>query len=302
MKAILLQAYGGLDQLELADVPAPEPGRGQICVRVISASINPIDWKLRSGAAKGRMPLELPAILGRDVAGVVTKLGAEVSSFRVGDPVLGLTMGGYAELAIGAVEAWAPVPEGLSLEDAGALPLALLTGDQLAEAALGAGAAAGKTVLVTGALGSVGRAAVWGARARAATVVAGVRRSQLDSAKALGANAVAIDEDDAVAALEPFDAIADTVGGPTIARLLPRVKPGGTIGSVLGEPPGARERGLTVRALMARPDAKRLGELARDVADGKLVIPIARRFPLAEARAAQELAERGGIGKVLLMP
>ena len=302
MKAIVLPEYGGPDQLVLREHPTPEPGAGQIKVRVAGASINPIDWKLRSGAYKSMMPLELPAVLGRDAAGKVVKIGTGVTQFAVGDSVLGLVNGAYAEFVVAATEAWAKLPVGLDEVSAGALPLVLLTGDQLADATLGTASAAGQTVLVTGALGGVGRAAAWVAKQRGAKVLAGVRSKQVAAAEELGLDGVvALDDDAALAQLAPLDRIADTVGGETIARLLPKLKAGGTIGSVVGEPAGAKERGFTVNAFMAHPDSARLAELAEAVAAGKLHIPIGRRLPLAEAATAQTLAEKGGIGKVLLV-
>jgi len=303
MQAIVLSDYGDPNRLELRDRPEPEPGAGQIKVRVASASLNPVDWKLRSGALRKAMPLELPAILGRDAAGEVVRVGAGVTEFKEGDQVLGLVNGGYAQFVVAGTEAWAKVPEGLTTRDAGALPLALLTGDQLAEATLGPSAGAGLTVLVTGALGAVGRVAVWGIRQRGARVLAGVRSKQLDEAKELDVDGVvALDDDAAIAELPPLDCVADTVGGETIAKLLPKIKANGTIGSVLGEPHGAKERGLMVSAFMARPDSARLSLLTAAVASGSLKIPISKRFPLAEAPAAHALAEHGGMGKILLMP
>ena len=303
MQAIVLSDYGDPNRLELRDRPEPEPGAGQIKVRVASASLNPVDWKLRSGALRKAMPLELPAILGRDAAGEVVRVGAGVTEFKEGDQVLGLVNGGYAQFVVAGTEAWAKVPEGLTTRDAGALPLALLTGDQLAEATLGPSAGAGLTVLVTGALGAVGRVAVWGIRQRGARVLAGVRSKQLDEAKELDVDGVvALDDDAAIAELPPLDCVADTVGGETIAKLLPKIKANGTIGSVLGEPQGAKERGLMVSAFMARPDSARLSLLTAAVASGSLKIPISKRFPLAEAPAAHALAEHGGMGKILLMP
>ncbi|HEY3255125.1 MAG TPA: NADP-dependent oxidoreductase [Polyangiaceae bacterium] len=303
MQAIVLSEYGDPNQLELRDRPEPEPGAGQIKVRVASAGLNPLDWKLRSGALQKVMPLELPAILGRDAAGEVVRVGPGVTEFKEGEHVLGLVNGGYAQFVVAAAEAWAKIPEGLSTKDAGALPLALLTGDQLTEATLGPSAGAGLTVLVTGALGAVGRVAVWGIRQRGARVLAGVRGKQLGEAKSLGMDdVVALDDPSALAALPTLDCVADTVGGQTIAQLLPKLSASGTIGSVVGEPQGAKERGLLVSALLSHPDSARLAQLAAAVAEGSLEIPIAKRFPLAEAPAAHALAERGGIGKILLMP
>jgi len=303
MQAIVLSEYGDPNRLELRERPEPEPGAGQIKVRVASASLNPVDWKLRSGMLKQMMPLELPAILGRDAAGEVVRLGAGVTEFKEGDHVLGLVNGAYAQYVVAATEAWAKIPEGLEPRDAGALPLALLTGDQLAEATLGPSAGSGLTVLVTGALGSVGRVAAWGIRQRGARVFAGVRSKQVEEARALNFDGVvALDDDSDIARLPELDCIADTVGGETIDKLVPKLKPSGTLGSVLGAPKSAKERGLMVTAIMAHPDGEHLGRLAAAVVAGSLAIPIAKRFPLAEAPAAHALAEEGGIGKVLLMP
>ncbi|MEO8905794.1 MAG: NADP-dependent oxidoreductase [Polyangiaceae bacterium] len=302
MKAIVLSEYGGPDQLVLREYPTPEPGAGQIKVRVVSASINPVDWKLRSGALKALMPLELPAVLGRDAAGKVVQVGPGVTTFQVGDSVMGLVNGAYAEFVVAGTDAWAQLPVGLEAIDAGALPLVLLTGDQLADATFAGAEGAGQTVLVTGALGGVGRVAAWVAKQRGAKVLAGVRGSQVTQAEELGLDGVvALDDDAALAQLSAVDRIADTVGGATIARLFSKLRTGGTIGSVVGEPPGAKERGFIVQAFMAQPDRTRLAELGEAVAAGKLRIPIGRRFPLAEAAAAQVLAEKGGIGKVLLV-
>ena len=247
------------------------------------------------------MPLTLPAILGRDASGTVTAVGPGVSGFKAGDRVLGRVPGGaYAELVVAPLDSWAPLPQGLDLADAGALPLVVLTGAQLAEEATDA--RPGDTILVTGATGGVGRAAVFAAKARGAKVLAGVRAKYRAEAESLGADGVAIiDDDAAIAKLPALDGIADTVSGETIQKLLARLKPGGKLGSVFGEPAGAKEKGFVVKAFMTHADTKRLGELAQAVADGKLQIPIARRFPLAEAAAAHEAAERGVNGKILLL-
>jgi NADPH:quinone reductase-like Zn-dependent oxidoreductase len=111
---------------------------------------------------------------------------------------------------------------------------------------------------------------------------------------------VALDDDAELDRLPRLDSIADTVGGETIQKLLSKVKAGGTIGSVLGEPPGAKKRGLAVRAHRTHPDSKRLAALAQAVAAGKLAIPIARRLPLSQIREAHTLAEKGAGGKIVL--
>lgn len=300
MKAIVLTEYGGIDKLEPRDLPEPATGPGEIKVRVAGASINPVDYKLRSGALEAMMPLELPAVLGRDASGTVVETGLGVTRFEVGDRVLGLVMGAYAERVVAKEEAWATVPAALDLADAGALPLVVLTGAQLIEEALNP--RAGDVVLVTGAAGAVGRAAVYAAKARGAKVWAGVRRDRLAEASGLGADGVvALDDPSAVDRLPTLDGIADTVGGETLDGLLGKVKKGGTVASVVGEPAGTAARGLVGRAMWAHPDAARLEALTQAVADGKLVIPIERRLPLADAGEAQRLAEHHAGGKILLL-
>jgi NADPH:quinone reductase-like Zn-dependent oxidoreductase len=301
MRAVVLPEYGPPSSLQLRNVPDPVAGPNELLVRMAGASLNPVDWKQRSGVARAHFPVKFPAILGRDASGTVAAVGPGVTAFKVGDRVLGRVPGAaYAELVVGPLDAWARVPDRLDLADAGALPLAVLTGAQLAEEATDA--RAGETILVTGATGSVGRAAVFAARGRGARVLAGVRAKHRAEAESLGADGVAIIDDDAeISRLPALDGIADTVSGPTIQKLLVKLKPGRKIGSVLGETAGAKDKGFVVKAILTRSDPKRLGELAQAVADGKLTIPIARRFPLAEAAAAHELAERGVSGKVLLL-
>jgi NADPH:quinone reductase-like Zn-dependent oxidoreductase len=222
-----------------------------------------------------------------------------VTGFEVGERVMGLIVGGYASFVVAACEAWARVPAQLDLADAGALPLALLTGAQLIEEAIRP--QEGDVVLVTGAVGSVGRVAVHVAKARGAKVWAGVRSTQKAEALGIGAaGVVSLDNDSEIAALPLLDAVADTVGGATVLKLLPKIRPGGTLGSAVGEPVGAKERGLIVRVFLTHPDAARLAELAQLVADRALLVPIVKRMRLARAGEAQTLAEHHAGGKVLL--
>jgi NADPH:quinone reductase-like Zn-dependent oxidoreductase len=238
-------------------------------------------------------------VLGRDVSGEVVEVGPGVTAFEVGARVMGLVMGGYAELVVAPVNAWAEVPASVDLVDAAAIPLVGLTGSQLIQEALRPGR--GDVVLITGAVGSVGRAAVFTAKAAGARVWAGVRRNQVAEAAELGAEGVvALDDPASIERLPTLDGIGDTVGGEAIAKVLGKVKHGGTIGSVVGPPEGAKDRGLLVNAFLAHPDPKRLAELGHAVAEGKLSLPIAKRFPLAEAREAQTLAESHVGGKVIL--
>lgn len=301
MNAVVLHQYGGADQLKYERVPVPEPGADEIRVRVAAISLNPIDWKLRSGNLKAYMPLELPVILGRDVAGTVEAVGTGVSDFHTGDRVLGFVRNAYAEFVTSRGEDFAPIPEGMGFETAAALPLVMLTGEQLIRQA--AQAQAGQTVLVTGALGGVGRSAVHTALKAGCRVLAGVRAKQKAEAKALGvADVVAVDDDADLQRLAPYDVVADTVGHDVAAKLVALVRPGGVFASVLGDPANAKEHSdVRFASMMAHADPVMLARMAQEVQQGEFEIPIGRRFPLKDAALAQETAEKGGIGKVLLI-
>lgn len=299
MKAVVLSEYGDESKLELRDVPEPHAGDGELKVRVAATSINPVDIKIREGAF--RPPgLKFPYIPGRDAAGEVVEVGPGVPIFKVGDRVLGLVSHAYAEYVVAPVQAWAWVPPHLDLKDAAALPLVGLTGAQLIED--GVHPKRDDRILVSGAVGGVGRTAVFVARSHGAIVIPGVRRTQLAEAAALKVEEpVALDVPGSIEALPELDALADTVGGELAAQLVKHVKRGGTVASVLGEPAGAKERGLQVRAILSHPDSKRLGELAQAMATGELVIPIRERFPLEKVRQAQRDIKSAG-GKILLLP
>jgi NADPH:quinone reductase-like Zn-dependent oxidoreductase len=300
MKAIVLHEYGGPEKLKYEDIEDPEPGPGEVLVRVAAASINPVDWKMRSGAAKSRFPVEFPGILGRDVSGVVREVGEGVTSFEPGDKVFALAHKTYAELCVVKASELAKVPEGIELVHAAALPLVTLTGEQLIR--IGTGIQPGQTVLVTGALGGVGRSAVYTAKQAGAKVIAGVRTKQLEEAESLGADHVlAIDDDAAIAKLGLLDAVADAVNHETAEKLIGKVTPGGIFASVLGPPANAAlHPQVKVVPVMCTPDPERMVQLAEAVRDKRLAIPIDRIIPLEEAAEGQRTAERGGIGKVLL--
>jgi NADPH:quinone reductase-like Zn-dependent oxidoreductase len=301
MKAVRLHAYGGVECLRYEDVPEPSPQEGEVLVKVAATSVNPVDWKLRRGDLRSVMPLALPAILGRDVAGTVAALGANVKNFRPGDRVMGFVNQAYAEFLVARGSDLTLIPHGFQLEDAAALPLVVLSGVQLIEQ--GVQPQAGQTVLVTGALGGVGRTAVYVARKHGAKVIAGVRARQRKEAQSLGADQIlALDDDDAIEALDPVDAIADTVGQPVIGKLMPRLRPHGVLATLLGKPPDADGGDFRVVEIYTQQDARRLGELAKAVANGEFAIPISRRMQLSQAGQAQQLAEAGGISKILLQP
>ena len=302
MKAVLLYSYGDPSQLRYEETAMPKYGDKEVLVRVHATSINPIDVKIRSGAAKSRFSIEFPAILGRDLSGEVVETGRNVQGFPKGMRVMALANGTYAEYTVAKADVLAPIPDALSFEQAGALPLVTTTGAQLIERAVKP--KAGQTVLVTGALGGVGRTAVLVARKHGARVLAGVRAKEKEDASKLNVDGVvAIDSEEEIGHLHDLDAIADTVGGTTIQRLLKTIRKGGVLGSVLGQPEGANKFDIYVEAFMAQPDASRLYQLADDVARHEFSIPVARTMKLQDIQEAHRIFERGGLsGKIVLVP
>jgi NADPH:quinone reductase-like Zn-dependent oxidoreductase len=301
MKAIVVHEYGGPEVLKFEEYPDPVPGPGDVLVRVAAASVNPIDYKRRAGLTKDFYPMTFPGLIGVDVAGTVVKVGPGVEGFSVGDQVFAMADNTYAELCVIKADVLAKVPSGLDLIEAAALPLVTTTGNQLLSAT---GIKVGQTVMVVGAVGNVGRSAVFTAKELGATVIAGVLKRQMDDAKTVGADQmVATDDDTAIANLPPLDAIADTVDGKTAEKLIAKVKPGGVFATVLGAPQNAAKYpSVKVAPVFSHFDRKTLELMAEAVRDGKLVIPIGQRFPLSEAAEAQAAAEKGGAGKILLVP
>jgi NADPH:quinone reductase-like Zn-dependent oxidoreductase len=300
MKAIVVHQYGGPEVLKFEDYPDPVPGPGEVLVRIAATSVNPIDYKRRAGLTKDFYPLQFPGLIGVDMAGTVVKIGPGVDGFSVGDQVFAMADNTYAELCVVKAAVLAKVPKGLDLIQAAALPLVTVTGNQLLAATE---IKAGQTVLIVGAVGNVGRSAVFTAKSRGATVIAGVLKKQMDEAKTIGADQViATDDDTAIADLPMVDAVADTVNGKTAEKLIAKVKPGGIFASVLGPPQNAANYpSAKVVHVFSKFDRKTLEFMAEAVRDGKLVIPISQKLPLREAAEAQATAEKGGTGKILLV-
>ena len=300
MKAIVVHQYGGPEVLKFEDYPDPVPGPGELLVRVAATSVNPIDYKRRAGLTKDFYPMKFPGLIGVDIAGTVVKIGPGVEGFSVGDQVFAMADNTYAELCVVKAAILAKVPKGLDLIQAAALPLVTTTGNQLLSAT---GIKAGQTVLVVGAAGNVGRSAVFAAKERGATVIAGVLKRQMNEAKTVGADqVVATDDDTAIANLPPLDAVADTVGGTTAEKLIAKVKPGGVFATVLRAPQNAAEYpAVKVATVFSKFDRKTLESMAEAVRDGKLVIPIGETLPLRQAAEAQAAAEKGVAGKILLV-
>lgn len=305
MKAVRLYEYGPPKNLKYEqDVDDPQVGDDEVLIATAAASINPVDWKMRSGEAAARFPLTFPAILGRDVSGIVRAIGKDVQGVAVGDRVMAFSpsSGTYADLvAVKAVEI-THIPDGLDILEAAAIPLVALTGDQLVREACAL--QAGQSILVTGALGSVGRCAVHSALTLGANVIAGVRASQVDEAKALGVHGVlAMDDETAIKSMGTVDAIADTTGERSTTPLLTHVREGGICGTVVTPPPDVSlHPGVQLVRQKAHPDPTRVRDFAQAYCNGPLKIPIVRRYGLHEVVEAHTFAEKGGSGgKILLL-
>jgi NADPH:quinone reductase-like Zn-dependent oxidoreductase len=301
MKAIVIHGYGSPEVLQYEDCQDPVPGPGEVLVKVAASSVNPFDFKVRSGAMKDFVPLTFPAILGIDVSGTVESVGPGVTTFGPGDKVFAVGSQAYATRCVVKAAVLVKIPEGADLVELAALPTVTTTGGQLASLALAERSDA--TVLVTGAVGNVGRSAVYTAKSRGARVVAGVLKRQLAKAQTIGADqVVALDDAQAVEALEPVDAVADTVGGETADAVIKRVKSGGVFASVLGSPSTAASYPkVQLKPMVVTPDPVLLLEMAEAVQKGAFSIPLGQKFALADAAKAHTAAEKGSAGKIFLV-
>ncbi len=302
MKAVVLDAYGPPSNLHYKDVRTPAAAPRHVLLQMRAAGVNPIDWKMRSGQTRDLFPLKFPAILGFDVAGVVHSCAPDVTAFAPGDRVFGRAPAAYAESVAADVSGLARIPDGVDFITAAALPVISTTADQFIRRA--AQAQPGQTILLTGALGSVGRLALFCARELGVAVIAAVRSSHIDEALALGAlRAVDPARDQDLANLGPVDAVADCVGGDLGPRLLPLIKPGGVYASLVGPPRGAEAYpSVRIHAFGSQPDPQAMLHYATAIGAGRLQLPIGLVLPLAEAAEAHIRGERGGTGKIVLTP
>ncbi len=301
MRAMVIRAYGEPSVMQLEEIPVPVPKQGEVLVRMYATSVNPFDLYRRSGAAKEQAPIAFPGVIGVDIAGMIQALGDGVEAFSVGDSVLCMGDQTYAELCVVSATSLVRLPADMDLYEAAAIPLVTTTGRMLAEAT---GDQNGKTVLVTGAAGNVGRSAIYTLKQGGAVVIAGVLASQLRDVATLGADrAIATDDPAAVQAMEALDAVADTVGGKLAETLIAKVKPGGAFATVRDLPTTAKDQpAVTCVAVFAVPSATLLAPMVEAVQKQQLHIPVGPRYALREAARAHEEFTEGLIhGKALLI-
>jgi NADPH:quinone reductase-like Zn-dependent oxidoreductase len=304
MKAVVAHEYGAPEVLKFEEVPRPEPKEDEALVRVIASGVNPADPLTLSGKYAQEWGTHLPLIPGYEIAGIVEKTGAQVTTLKKGDAVYGYPNfgGGWAEYV--AVKEWevAAKPRSLTFAEAAAAPMGALTAWQALVSV--AHLKPGQTVLIHGGSGGVGSFAVQIAKAQGARVFATASTTNQDLLKQLGAD-VAIDytktkfEDVA----NDVDAVLDSVGRETLARSYGVVKKGGIVLDLVGRPDPAEleKHGIRGAAIWVRPDAKDLAEIASLIDAGKIKPVVTEVLPLSEAIAAQRQAETHHTrGKIVL--
>jgi NADPH:quinone reductase-like Zn-dependent oxidoreductase len=312
MKAIFFTEYGAADVLRYGEQPTPEPKAGQVLVRVYASSVNPVDWKLRQGDLKFVSGFRFPKIPGRDVAGVVEKLGSNVGPLRAGERVFGMSagsMGGAnAEYALLDVKTTATIPDNLSFEQAAAVPLVTLTALQalrnkgeLTE---------GDRVLINGAAGGVGTMAVQLARLLGAGYVAGTgSATNQELIRKLGADeAINYKVRHFQDERSHYDLIFDAVAHSSYTESKAALRPGGRYVTTVPGPANLLAHAFTevfsdkkARPMMMHNDGADLHQIREWLADGQLCPIIDRVFPLTETAAAHRYSEEGHVvGKVVL--
>lgn len=306
MKAVRIHAYGGPELLHYEEIPRPLLSPDDILIRVRSAGVNPVDWKIRAGYLQGFLKHQLPLILGWDVSGEVVEIGSEATGFNIGDEVYARPNierdGSYAEyIAVKASEA-AHKPATLDHDHAAAVPLAALTAWQaLVDAAQ---LQAGQTVLIHAAAGGVGSFAVQLAKSRGARVIATASSVNTGIVAELGADQF-IDytqtrfED----VIKDVDVVFDTVGGETQQRSWQVLKPGGILVSIVDPPEEktAADRGVRSAFVFVQPNGQQLTAITRLIEEGRMKPMIHCVMPLTEARQAQVISQGGHArGKIVL--
>jgi NADPH:quinone reductase-like Zn-dependent oxidoreductase len=307
MKAVLIQDYGGPEQLALGEVGEPESGPGDVVVDIAAASLNPIDWKMRAGEVRRFFELGFPHVPGRDFSGVVRAVGAEVEGFAVGDPVFGIAevtrWGSHAQAIAVNAGLVAPKPEALSHEAAAALGIAATTVLTALEDTAPVGA--GDRILIHAGAGGVGHLAVQYAKHKGAEVLTTARAVNHDFVRALGADeAIDYTTSDFTEAAADCDIVFDTMGGEVHRRSFDALKPGGLLvyitAAALPEAPGRPD--VTVLNAQVRGDRAKLERIVALVAEGTFKPAVEQTYPLEDFAQAYARLETGhSRGKILFV-
>jgi NADPH:quinone reductase-like Zn-dependent oxidoreductase len=303
-KAVRFNEYGGSGVLQVTEVPVPEPGSGEVLVRVKAASINPGEAKIRDGSMHGRFPATFPSGEGSDVAGIVEKLGPGVSGLAAGDEVIGFTnrRASHAEYVIVEAGDLTPKPTNVPWDVAGSL---FVAGTTAYAAVRAVSLKPGETVAVSGAAGGVGSLAVQLAKAAGAEVIGIAGPGNHDWLAAHGIKPVAYGEglaDRLREAADRIDAFVDTHGDGYVKLAIDLGVDPSRIDTV-ADFAAVQEYGVKAEGNGAAATAEVVAELAALVASGSLEVPIAATYPLDQVRAAFDELELGHTrGKIVLLP
>lgn len=299
MRAVQFSQFGGPEVLEVVELPEPQPESGQIRIAVRAVGVNPIDWKVRSGAMGG----DLPRRAGQEVAGVVDALGAGVSDVSVGDEVFGLPAGGGGAAEYAVMKDYAPIPRGLDFAGAAALPVAIETAVRTLDLV---GVGEGDVVVINGASGAVGQSAVQLARARGARVIGTASEANHDYLRSLGAEPTTYGPGlaERVRALAPegVDKAVDAAGGGALPDLVALTgSPENVV--TIADYPGAEQTGVRFSGGMGSERATHaLRDIAPLIESGQFRLPVTETFPLDQVGEAQRLGESGHApGKIVLL-
>lgn len=298
MRAIEFAEYGGPEVLRVAEVETPHAGPGQIRIAVRAASVNAIDWKKRSGMLAQVMPVDLPHVGGHDASGVVDEVGDGAEGVAAGDEVFGFTVGGQGGMAEYALlDRWARKPAELSWEEAAGYPVAVETAARVLDLF-----GDGETLVVNGAAGGVGIAAVQLARERGLRVIGTASQANHDFLRSLGAEPTTYGDGlvERVRALGGADLAFDTAGFGALPDLI----------EITGSPDNvvtiadytAEQHGVRISGGGGAGDYA-LAQAAELAAAGRFTLPVERTFSFDEAAEAHRLSEAGHVrGKLVFVP
>ena len=298
MKAVRFSSFGGPEVLEIADLPDPHPGPGHVRIAVRAAGVNPSDWLKRKGLMDGA----LPQTMGYEAAGVVDEVGDGVADLAVGDRVFGFSAEGMAHAELAVLSCYAPIPPSLDFPGAAALPVAVETATRSLDT-LGVGR--GSTLLINGASGTVGGAAVQLALLRGARVIGTASPPKHDYVRALGAEPVAYGEGlvERVRGRAPdgVDLALDVAGSGVLPELI-ELAGGQEHVVTIADFAGAQEHGVRFSSGDAGRALHALAEVGELIESGRFSLPVAQTFPLADIAEAHRVGEGGHVrGKLVLL-
>lgn len=312
MKAITIKEFGGIEKLIFDEIPNPKPASNEVLIELIYTSVNPVDWKIREGYLKNRLPHQFPLILGWDAAGKIVAIGKDVKNFKIGDEVFAycrkptVQWGTYAEYIAVDAESVALKPKNINFAQAASIPLVGLTAWQaLFDSAK---LQKGETILIHAGAGGVGSLAIQLAKYAGAKILTTASPVNFSYVKKLGAD-IAIDyhggfiEEVKKAAPQGVDVVLDCIGGQTLQNSLKILKPQGRIVGIVEklDPAIAEKNNVQGSYVFVRPNGRQLEEIGKLISENRVSAPNIEEMPLRDAAKAQEKNKAGhSKGKIVL--